>query len=64
MVPSSLRIVKNISLGKTHAIMHGVQYQNFVEKDVLYVLGDNRWGQLGINPNTQVFVDKFIPAKI
>lgn len=45
-------------------ILHGVEQIGFMESDVLYVMGDNKWGQLGINPNEVVFLDKFEPIKI
>lgn len=50
-IPSFVRTVKKISFGKTHAVLHGVEQIGINMTDVLYVMGENQWGQIGMNPN-------------
>ena len=63
-IPSSLKKVKKISLGKCHAVLHGVEQIGIIETDILYVMGDNKWGQIGMDPNDITFEDGFIPINL
>ena len=62
IVPRKIRVVKYVTLGEAHMVLHGTESDS--RNEVVYGAGDNRWGQLGLNPFETLFIDHLVPLNV
>ena len=61
-LPRNIQKVKYIALGEEHMMAHCTHAETL--EDQIYVLGNNHWGQLGLNPFEYKQVQSLTPLKL